>query len=208
MLCAHSVRVFCRVGFSGDRVIHNSTQPSRVGRGAQAAQQHPPTDAAHVNAGPNKGKARPMNCTLATLEAVAPAGSRALQDYLRRVYFLDEDATSSRRSELGRGRIAAEREWRWDRVDIVWLEHLPASLRSCEWPRSPTGPNALYLPPKGEELILPTNALWRYGHAFVCRGARMPAWGSEPPIWGACGGAYTNQQAACTGSRGLAIVLR
>eukprot|EP00966_Prymnesium_polylepis_P055401 1281216-Prymnesium_polylepis.2 len=107
--------------------------------------------------------APPPNCTIDNLEAAAPAGSLPLLEYLRRTY-----------GWTGARRYQTLQRWQWDRVDLVWLSHLPSALHSCVWPRNPTEHGSFFVPPPAEDRVIPAGSLWRYGHDGLCRRANMP----------------------------------
>ena len=114
-------------------------------------------------------------CTLQTISSVLRPGSAELTSYLAGVYG-DADAS-----------LAAE-EWRWHRVDIVWLRLLPEWLREAchdRWPRSPIGlgPGAVYRASGSANCgstdqdqvdvrNRPCESLWVYRHAHTCSGDR------------------------------------
>ena len=97
---------------------------------------------------------------MANISEAAPSGSDALALYLSRVYGTADTAGL---------------EWRWDRVDVVWLDFLPSKLRSrCngKWPPAPMGASSVYMLPA--TMASPPNLLWRYAHQTYCHCCGMP----------------------------------
>ena len=116
----------------------------------------------------------PGNCTVATLEQIAPPGSTALADYLSAVYAAE--GTVPRAAQWAR-------HWRWDVADVVYLAHLPQAVRHCIWPRGPSEPGSLFAAPGKDVDTAPTGTVFRYSHHALCGRAVQPAplHGTPPP---------------------------
>ena len=92
-------------------------------------------------------------CSLADVKRAAPPGSLELASYIRSVY----------------GANAGNVSFDWDRVDVVWLQHLsqlrPPCRQPSAWPRSPWGQKAAFVPGDASR---PANTVWVYPHARFC----------------------------------------
>jgi len=107
--------------------------------------------------------ALPALCTLADVIAAAPSGSDELASYLAAVYGDASDNIIHRRARV----------WRWHVVDVIWLCHLPLSLRRrCQWPATPQSNGSVFAIEYDESR--PRGWLWRYPHRTFCHCCGMP----------------------------------
>ena len=103
----------------------------------------------------------PRWCTLANISHALPAGSSQLQNYLRNVYGADDLS------------LAAQ-HFLWNRVGIIWLQHMPPIIRKCAWPLGPLGRDSVFMPQQhltsSQAFYHPPDTLLVYRYDELCPG--------------------------------------